>query len=407
MSVNKAVEAIIRPPRTTYDLNKLPKVLETDDEEDGGGLFIRIPFEIKLPRKLKMRGSIYHTGLMNVKNPGPCLIYLHGNASSQLEGQFLVPNICPRRVFVVCFDAIGCGMSDGEYVSLGYYETGDTEFLIKYLQDTYHFGPFVLWGRSMGAATSLMIDNPAVVGIVSDSAFTSVRNMVKAIARQHHIGTVFMKPTLWMLKGKVEEKAGFDFNTVSPINVVPNRKTPIIFAQATDDKLIPFEHCEQLYEAYGGSEKRLIKLTGGHNGRRPLEFIRDGVKFALEKFGLPSKGLIISPCRNLQKSDFHFESFDQMVGNTNGSFNAASLQKEIQEEEDNDNSSLSFHLEEEDGEAGGEEEYWEEESFWEEEEENQNENKENDQKTEENQNETDQKPEEEQKQEQNDETPKE
>lgn len=365
MSIKQAVEAIIRPPRSTYDLAKLPKVLETDDEEDGGGLFVRTPFEIELPRKLKMRGSIYHTGLMSIKNPGPCLVYMHGNASSQLEGQFLVPNVCPHNIFVVCYDSIGCGMSDGEYVTLGYHEKGDAEFLLKFLHENYHFGPFVLWGRSMGAATALIIDDPNVKGIISDSAFTSIRNMVKAIAKQHHVGTMFMKPTLWMLKGKVEEKAHFDFNTVSPLEIVPKKTVPVFFAQATDDKLIPFDHCEQLFKAYGGSNKKMVKLTGGHNGRRPLEFVRDGVKFTLEQFGMPTKGLIISPCRNLQKSDFHFESFDQMISNTGTTFDASNLQKEVAEEEDHDES--SFHPEEEDEGGNGEEEYFEEKQFFEEE----------------------------------------
>ena len=381
MSIQQAVDAIIRPPRSTYDIKKLPKVLETDDEEDGGGIFVRIPMELELPRnKLVLRGSIYHSGLMKLSEPGPCVVYMHGNASSQLEGQFLVPNLCPHHVFVVCFDFIGCGCSDGDYVSLGYYEKGDTEFLLNFLKEKYNLGPFVLWGRSMGAATALIVENPNVIGIISDSGFTSIRNMVKAIAKQHKVGTMFMKPTLWMLKSKVETLAGFDFNTVSPLKVVPERKVPVIFAQATDDKLIPFEHCEQLFKAYGGTEKRMIKLTGGHNGRRPLEFIRDGVKFALERFGLPTRGLIISPCRNLMKSDFHFESFEKMIGNT-AAFSTQSLENEVAKEthqnqastqpkqynfnssEDEDYeqpSTQSFHFEEED-EAVEEEQALEEE----------------------------------------------
>ena len=363
MSIQQAVEAIIRPPRTIYDIKKLPKVLESDDEEDGGGIFIRIPMEIELPRnKLIVRGSIYHSGLMKLSNPGPCVIYMHGNASSQLEGQFLVPNLCPHNVFVVCFDFIGCGCSDGEYVSLGYFERGDTEFIISILRDKYNLGPFILWGRSMGAATALIVKNPSIAGIISDSGFTSIRNMVKAIARQHGVGKVFMKPTLWFLKNKIESLANFDINSVCPLKEVPDNKTPVLFAQATDDKLIPYEHCELLYNAYGGQDKKLIKLTGGHNGRRPLEFIRDGVKFCLEKLGLPTRGLIISPCRNLMKCNFHFESFEQMIGNNGPTFNAASLVKEVtsggskvaekiekkEEEEDDDYSELSFQIEEED-----------------------------------------------------------
>jgi pimeloyl-ACP methyl ester carboxylesterase len=109
---------------------------------------------------------------------GPCVVYMHGNASSQWEGQFLIPNLCPRGIAVFCFDFAGCGASDGEFISLGHFETMDVEFLLQSLLETFRLGPFVLWGRSMGAATSLLVRHPAVVGIVVDSAYTSIPDAV-------------------------------------------------------------------------------------------------------------------------------------------------------------------------------------------------------------------------------------
>ncbi|VEU41640.1 unnamed protein product [Pseudo-nitzschia multistriata] len=91
------------------------------------------------------------------------VVYLHGNASARVE---VVPNLSfllgQVGVFgVVGVDFTGSGKSDGDYVSLGYYERVDLECLIQYLKSVYG-GPdgddleLILWGRSMGASTALM-----------------------------------------------------------------------------------------------------------------------------------------------------------------------------------------------------------------------------------------------------------
>lgn len=91
------------------------------------------------------------------------VVYLHGNASARVE---VVPNLSfllgqVGVSGVVGVDFTGSGKSDGDYVSLGYYERVDLECLIQYLKSTYG-GPdgndleVILWGRSMGASTALM-----------------------------------------------------------------------------------------------------------------------------------------------------------------------------------------------------------------------------------------------------------
>ena len=81
------------------------------------------------------------------------VVYLHGNASARVE---VVPNLsfllAQVGVFgVVGIDFTGSGKSDGDYVSLGYYERVDLECLIQYLKRVYG-GPdgtdleIILWG---------------------------------------------------------------------------------------------------------------------------------------------------------------------------------------------------------------------------------------------------------------------
>ena len=259
--VKKAVNAIIRPPRSEYNCNELPLFLDAGTEQK----FLRHPVTFKNKRNQNIVGSIYFQSNFSPLNGGPCIIYLHGNASCQTEGQFLVPNFCPYGCFVFCFDFVGCGCSDGDYVSLGYFETQDTDFLINTLHKQFNMGPFILWGRSMGAATTLLVDNPYVVAKISDSSFTSVPDMCAAIAKSMSLPSVFIPAVIWFLKKKVLSAADFDIEEISPLNCPQEAPVPAVFGHAQEDKFIPFEQCRQLYDSYENPHKYIMILEGGHN----------------------------------------------------------------------------------------------------------------------------------------------
>jgi hypothetical protein len=247
---------------------------------------------------------------------GPCVVYLHGNASSQLEGQFLVPNLCPHGIFVFCWDFAGSGCSGGDYVSLGWYEREDTEFLLNVLIKSFQFGPFILWGRSMGAATALLVKHPRVLARVSDSSFTSIPDMCAAIAASMHLPQMFMSGALWFLKKKVLAAANFSIDDVAPIAVENANEVPAVFGHAEKDQFIPFEQCRRLYEHYASDRKYLMVLPGGHNSRRKIEWIQLGVCFCFEQLGLSIPDPQFSEARCLQKADCHFQSFAVMVSQT-------------------------------------------------------------------------------------------
>ena len=67
-----------------------------------------------------------------------------------------IPYIISRDITLFTFDFSGCGISEGEYISLGYYERDDVEVVFQYLRSLNTVSSIGLWGRSMGAVTSLM-----------------------------------------------------------------------------------------------------------------------------------------------------------------------------------------------------------------------------------------------------------
>jgi pimeloyl-ACP methyl ester carboxylesterase len=316
--VQRAVNGLIRPPRKEYDPNSLAVELPVDDY----GTFGRFPVAFRNRRSQQLVGSIYHSKTFSPFTGGPCVVYLHGNASSQLEGQFLVPNLCPHGIFVFCFDFAGCGCSGGEYISLGWFEKQDTEFLLDCLVKQFRLGPFILWGRSMGAATALIVTHPRVIGRVADSAYTSIRDMCRAIAAQMHLPNVFIKAALWYLKKRVAKTANFDIKAVAPLAVDhQGSEVPAVFGHALRDQFIPYEQCSKLYTHYQHRQKSLMQLPGGHNSRREIEWIHLGVSFCFAQFGLNIPDPRLSMVTSLQSPDFHFMSFEQMLENLRASGN--------------------------------------------------------------------------------------
>ena len=86
----------------------------------------------------------------------PCVIYLHGNSSCQLEAQNCLSSILCHDVSLFAFDFAGCGNSGGDYISLGYHEREDVDVVFNYLRSLDSVSSIGIWGRSMGAVTALM-----------------------------------------------------------------------------------------------------------------------------------------------------------------------------------------------------------------------------------------------------------
>lgn len=86
----------------------------------------------------------------------PCVIYMHGNAGNKLEGESYAPLLLPKGINLFSFDFSGCGNSEGEWISLGWNEREDLDAVIKHLQSLGTVSKIGVWGRSMGAATSIM-----------------------------------------------------------------------------------------------------------------------------------------------------------------------------------------------------------------------------------------------------------
>lgn len=84
----------------------------------------REDFEVQSLRNLTLKCSLYSP--VRFKDlERPWIIFLHGNSSSRLDAHPMAGLICNEGMSYLTFDFGGSGLSDGDYVSLGWFERVD------------------------------------------------------------------------------------------------------------------------------------------------------------------------------------------------------------------------------------------------------------------------------------------
>lgn len=281
-AIDNITAAIVRPPRARYTkLDLGPIRIRTKGTE-----YAREDFEVYNDRGIVIRGSLWAVINPDKKLSDCCIIYLHPNSGSRIDVvRTRVMSVAAQSKCNVCgFDFSGCGDSGGEYVSLGVTEKEDLCAVMSHLL---HRGckKFVLWGRSMGAATAAMfygayrdLAKHVVVAMILDSPFTSFQGLAQEYSNgKMQIPRIMLSPAIHFLRRTVRKRCDFDILQVNPMAAAPLCKVPTIVLSGDADKIVPPALSEELYEALGGPKIR-ISFEGGHNSQRPpdvYDVVRD------------------------------------------------------------------------------------------------------------------------------------
>lgn len=277
-----AIDSLIRPKRYQYDESSLKHTYNLDYY----GIVERIPTEFRNKRNQKIIGSLYKT--QKYARGHPCIIYLHGNSASQLEGRFLVQLFVPVGISVFCFDFSGSGDSDGEYVSLGFHEKDDLSAAIEFLRTNYKIHKIALWGRSMGAATAIfgLAEHPEISAAVLDSPFAVLKDVIFSIASHYHVGLFLTDSTMEAMDKAANELAHFHIDDVNPIDHITDCYSPVFIIHASQDYTIPMEQSKHIFDEYKTDLKVYRIIDGDHYSKRPPEVLKEATKFVCETLGL-------------------------------------------------------------------------------------------------------------------------
>ena len=202
----------------------------------------------------------------------PVILYLHGNSSSRLEGLGNLKLLLNLDINLFVFDFPGCGLSEGDYISLGYHEKDDVKIIIDFIEKIPGVGNIGIWGRSMGAATTLLYahKDPRVKAICVDSPFERFEKLAEELViKQINLPKILIAGALKIIKSTVKSKNGLDISKLNPIEKVEKTYQPALFVHAINDELIKVEHSINLFNNYGGEKSLKCCDTGGHNSKRP------------------------------------------------------------------------------------------------------------------------------------------
>lgn len=265
-----AMTAIIRPPRQRVDENVFLGARHFDVTNDRGE---------------NIRCTWWRP------DAGPttrCLVFLHGNSSSRGAVLQILAHAVISGISVLAFDFSGSGESEGDYVSLGFFETDDLRAVIRHMREFTEVTQFALWGHSMGAVVALRYihGDPSVVAAVCDSPFHDLRRLASDISGVH---PWLLWPCVQVVRAGVRRRARFDILDVNPGGLVAETHVPVSFIHGERDELIPPAHSIDLHDKYAG-DKHITIFDGDHNSPRPTEIIRRNMDFIVRGFNDATQG---------------------------------------------------------------------------------------------------------------------
>eukprot|EP00164_Ancoracysta_twista_P001874 GFYU01002462.1.p1 GENE.GFYU01002462.1~~GFYU01002462.1.p1 ORF type:complete len:567 (-),score=72.17 GFYU01002462.1:16-1656(-) len=269
-------DAIIRPPRAQYTQAALGRTVFRIDRQK----YRREDLTVTNDRNQQLACSWWTPVDFDDKSsPLPCVIYCHGNCGSRCDAIESVALLLPEGYTVFALDFSGSGQSGGEFISLGCFEQRDLAAVVAHLRTKPQVSTIGLWGRSMGAATSIMYasTDPSIGGMVLDSPFTKLSELAYEIIESSNmkIPRMLVGVGLKLIRGTVKKRADFDIDDIDPSAVIQSTFVPALFAHASGDTFVGPHHSQKLASLYPG-DQNLVTFEGDHNSGRP-SFFHDSV----------------------------------------------------------------------------------------------------------------------------------
>ncbi|CAK0881696.1 unnamed protein product [Prorocentrum cordatum] len=281
-SYGELVSMVIRPPRAEYGLQHLgPRSFETRRRR-----CIREDVRVENDRGLMLECSWWQPSddSSSSGQQRPCVVYMHGNSSCRVEAMEHLPMLMEMGATLFAFDFAGCGLSEGDLITLGWNEKDDVRCVVDFLRGTGRVSTVALWGRSMGAATALLYGHfdPSIAAMILDSPFADLHQLAREIAMRMPVRRkprVLVSAALRVLRGSIRKRSGLDMFRLKPIEHADSTFIPALFVAGTGDSFITPSHAKDIHGRYAG-DKNLVLVEGDHNSKRP-SYLQDSIAIFL------------------------------------------------------------------------------------------------------------------------------
>jgi len=195
--------------------------------------------------------NIHGWWIKSQKPNAKVLLYLHGNGINIGANVVHSHRLYQLGFSVLIIDYRGYGRSQGNFpTEMTVYQDADTAW--QYLTQQQQIPPkdIFIYGHSLGGAIAidLAVKHPQAAGLIVESSFTSIRDMVS----NRKWFAIF--PVDLILTQRFES-----------IKKVPQLKMPVLFIHGTADTTVPSDMSQKLYNA-APEPKQLVLIPGAdHN----------------------------------------------------------------------------------------------------------------------------------------------
>jgi len=193
-------------------------------------------------------GRFYSAGTNN-----PTMLFFHGNGEIVADYSDLAHAYTCMGINFMPLDYRGYGRSSGVPTLTTMLKDAHLafDFARRWLTDHGYAGSFIVMGRSLGSASALELaaaHTNEIDGLIIDSGFADTLALLERCGWRPVPGQA-VTDTLFRHAEKIRLYKG-----------------PTLIIHGTRDTIIPIADAEALYQASGGTSKRLLRIRGaGHN----------------------------------------------------------------------------------------------------------------------------------------------
>ena len=212
-------------------------------------------YDVELPNGHRVH--MWHIAQPKNAAAAPTVLYLHGARWNMNGSVFRIARWHELGFNVLAVDYRGFGKST-DLLPSEESATEDTRLAFEELKRRQpEPSRRYLYGHSLGGALAIDLaarelkENPnAVAGVVIESTFTSIPDVVRG--------------TKWGWVPGIGLAVTQPFDSMSKIREL---RAPLLVLHGTADGVVPHTMADELYAAAGSSDKRLVKIEGGtHSG---------------------------------------------------------------------------------------------------------------------------------------------
>ena len=204
--------------------------------------------------------------IKNSQNSNIWAIVVHGYCGQGKDMTYYAEQYYNRGYNVLLVDLRGHGKSEGDYIGMGWHDRLDLIDWANYLINNDNNCQIILHGVSMGAATVMMAtgeDLPSNIKLaIEDCGYSSIWDEFEM-----QLKVLFNLPTFPVLNAAsavCKIRAGYMLEEGSAIEQVKKSKTPTLFIHGDQDRFVPFEMLDILYDAANCEKQKLIIEGAAH-----------------------------------------------------------------------------------------------------------------------------------------------